>query len=480
MLTRRTFTRLGLGFSIAAAWIVILLRIQPWPFSDYGVFLAVARRLAAGDVLYQGVWDNKDPFVYYSIALAQPLGQLGLWALETLWFVIASIATYGISRHYVLSRYWSLLIGAVLVPVALLPFHYFPGTTHLPGVALSLLGIALFLGHRQLLTGVALGLLFFFKLTMVPIAAAAILVIVLRQRSPRALVPTSLGALITLGVGAAVLVLRGEFAPYLASLVHNVAYSQTNTDSGATGVGAVIAERLTVFSDIHVLITIMTILVVLVTTFIKSGTSEIWLLAASTFIVGLALIAVIGKFPHHAQVLGVSATLTLVTCAVAVQRLRDATPLLAVGLLVAITIGLTGWPSTKGYRDALRNPQGTWVSMTTLDSATLDLINSGPPRSFAVVEGAGIPRSEGLETWDLACRHLAQRPWESDELLGESLECFPSAEVLLVPRNFTTANSPEAFRQFTANVALLLEEGYTCVPATANTVCTRVDPGEAK
>lgn len=480
MLTRRTVARLGVGLSIAAAWTVILLRIQPWPFSDYGVFLAVARRLAAGDVLYQGVWDNKDPFVYYSIALAQPLGQLGLWALETLWFVIASISTYAISRHYFLSRYWSLLIGAVLVPVALLPFHYFPGTTHLPAVALSLSGIALFLAHRQLLTGGALGLLFFFKLTMVPVAVVAILVIALRQRSPRALVPTSLAALITLGVGAVVLALRGEFAAYLASLVHNVAYSQTNTDSGATGIEAVITERLTVFSDIHVLITIITILVVLITTLLRSGTSEIWFLAASTFVVGLASIAVIGKFPHHGQVLGVSAALTLVACTVAVQRLRDATPLLAVGLLVAITVGLTGWPSTKGYRDALRNPQGTWISMTTIDSATLDLTDSGPPRSFAVVEGAGIPRSAGLEAWDLVCRHLAQRPWESDELLSESLECFPSAEVLLAPRDFTTANSPEAFSQFTANVARLLKEEYTCVPATANTVCTRVDPGEAK
>jgi len=96
--TSLTFHRIGLAFALMTTWFVVLLRIQPWPFSDYAVFLAVGQRLRAGDVLYSGIWDNKDPFVYYSIAALQGIGQPALWALEASWFVIASVSIYSIAR----------------------------------------------------------------------------------------------------------------------------------------------------------------------------------------------------------------------------------------------------------------------------------------------------------------------------------------------------------------------------------------------
>lgn len=475
MLTRHTITRIGLAISIAISWFLVLLRIQPWPFSDYGVFLAVARRLSAGDVLYEGVWDNKDPFVYYSLALLQDLGQPALWGLEALWFILASASVFAISRNYGLSRHWSLFIGAVLTPIALIPFHYFPGTTHIPGTALSLVVLATFLRQRYASSGVALGLLFFFKLTMLPLAVVAIAMIVWRKRSLRPLIPTGIAALITLGIGLLALVVRGELGPYLGSLVHNFTYSQTNTESGNTGPLAVIAERLTVLSDVHVLVTVITIGLVLVATFMRARTTEIWLLTAATFVTALLSIAAIGKFPHHAQVLGISAALALVVLPLAFSQFRESKPFLTALLLIAVAIALTGGPYLKGYVDSLRNPQGTWVAMTTTDPATQDLLDSGPPRTFAVVQGAGMPRSPGLEDWQLACRHLAQRPWESDELLQKSLDCFPAAEVLLVPKDFAIVEAPPAYSRFTEEVARLLAEEYACVPGVQNTVCTRLD-----
>lgn len=84
MFHRSALNRIALAALVAVTWVVVLFRIQPWPFSDYAVFLAVARRLNAGEVLYEGIWDNKDPLVYYSIALLQGLGQPALWALEAL------------------------------------------------------------------------------------------------------------------------------------------------------------------------------------------------------------------------------------------------------------------------------------------------------------------------------------------------------------------------------------------------------------
>ena len=450
------------------------MRIQPWPFSDYLVFLAVARRLGAGDVLYEGVWDNKDPFVYYALALVQGLGQPALWALEALWFVLASASVFALSRHYGLSRHWSLFIGAVLTPIALIPFHYFPGTTHLPGIALSLVALAAFVRQRYAISGIALGFLFFFKLSMLPIAVIAIAVVVWRRKSLRSITPTGIAALITFSIGLLVLVVRGEFGPYVGSLVHNFTYSQTNTESGDTGPLAVITERLTVLSDIHVLVTVVTIAVILIATFAHARTTEIWLLTAATFVTALLSILVIGKFPHHAQVLSVSAALALIALAVAFAHARQTHSFISAIVLLAIAIALTGGPYLKGYVDSLRNPQGTWIAMTTTDPATQDLLDSGPPGTFAVMQGAGMPRSPGLEEWELACRHLAQRPWESDELLQESLDCFPTAEVLLVPKDFAPVDSPPAYSRFTQSVAELLDSEYSCEPGTVNTVCTRL------
>ena len=259
MFHRSALNRIALAALVAVTWVVVLFRIQPWPFSDYAVFLAVARRLNAGEVLYEGIWDNKDPLVYYSIALLQGLGQPALWALEALWFIIAGLSIYVISRRYSISQSWSIFLGAVATPIILIPFHYFPGTTHLPGVALSLAAMALMITGRFAASGVALGFLFFFKLSMLPIAIAGIAIIVIKQRSRRDLMPLGLGTVITLAIGGVILVIRGEFIPYLNSLLHNFTYSQTNTATGGTGPLASISERIEVLTDVHVLITTATI-----------------------------------------------------------------------------------------------------------------------------------------------------------------------------------------------------------------------------
>lgn len=476
MFHRSMLNRLGLAASIAITWLVVLLRIQPWPFSDYAVFLAVGRRLNAGDVLYEGIWDNKDPFVYYSIALLQNLGQPALWALEALWFIIAGLSTYVISQQYGISRNWSVFLGAVATPIILVPFHYFPGTTHLPGVALSLAAIALMITGRLAASGVALGFLFFFKLSMLPIALTGLAIVVFKRRQRRHLRPFAIGAAITLAIGGVILVIRGEFIPYLNSLVHNFTYSQTNTATGRTGLLASVSERIEVFTDVHVLITTAVVAVALAVSAPRRRTMELWDVAAGTFLMALLIILAIGKFPHHAQVLGVSAALVLIVLALRFTTLRTRTPLLSAGLALALAIALTGLPYVKGYRDALINPQGTWIAMTTVDSSTQDLLDSGPPRTFAIVQGGGLPRSRGLENWELTCRHIAQRPWESAELLQESLDCFPNADVLLVPQGFTPATGPKAYADFTTSVETLLQTDYECSDASESTVCVRLVP----
>ncbi len=76
------------GLLLVITWVVVIAitvpqaqSIGPQPNGDYGFFTAVAERLVAGDRLYVDIWDNKDPFVFYSIAVARAAGIWGAWAL---------------------------------------------------------------------------------------------------------------------------------------------------------------------------------------------------------------------------------------------------------------------------------------------------------------------------------------------------------------------------------------------------------------
>src|ERR1700677_4353713 len=66
-----------LAVAVLTTWVAIVPRLVPGRTSDRGIFVSVAERLLAGDTLYSGVYDNKEPLFYYFIA-----GQLtlGRWA----------------------------------------------------------------------------------------------------------------------------------------------------------------------------------------------------------------------------------------------------------------------------------------------------------------------------------------------------------------------------------------------------------------
>ena len=64
---------------VTLTWLLLALFTIPRAISrdvgDYGFFTGIAERLRAGDVLYVQVWDNKDPLVFYALAMARTLGQ---------------------------------------------------------------------------------------------------------------------------------------------------------------------------------------------------------------------------------------------------------------------------------------------------------------------------------------------------------------------------------------------------------------------
>ena len=64
---RRVSTaRVAVALALAAAVSIAALRVTPQVWGDPGVWLSVAARLLDGDRLYADVFDNKDPFFFYS------------------------------------------------------------------------------------------------------------------------------------------------------------------------------------------------------------------------------------------------------------------------------------------------------------------------------------------------------------------------------------------------------------------------------
>ena len=86
-------TKLLYALALAAFFgLVLFTRLVPLTVGDREIFVSVGERLVAGDVLYAGVFDNKDPLFYYLVALERAAGPLAEYLAE-LAFVLIAIAS---------------------------------------------------------------------------------------------------------------------------------------------------------------------------------------------------------------------------------------------------------------------------------------------------------------------------------------------------------------------------------------------------
>src|SRR6188472_2767112 len=85
--------RVAVAAALAAAVSLAALRVTPQVWGDPGVWLSVAARLLDGDRLYADVFDNKDPFFFYSYAVAlRVAGVRGPFILEVVWLALGTAA----------------------------------------------------------------------------------------------------------------------------------------------------------------------------------------------------------------------------------------------------------------------------------------------------------------------------------------------------------------------------------------------------
>lgn len=483
------------ALGIVASWTVVVTMTVPRAITgavgDYGFFTGVADRLRAGDVLYEQVWDNKDPFVFYSIALARNFGVGGAWALEVLWVVLACLGAYLIARQVGLSRLLSAFVAWVLAPLVVLGMPYFMGSTHLPGVALVLLAVALALGVRWAWAGVPVGVLVFFKFVMLPLALAVVVTVALASRRSRGLWRFALGFVATVGVVAVVMLVRGELVGFLRTQVDNILYSQSPIVSAAyTSLFQKVAQHVVILVNPHIVAVLLATFTGLVVAAIAhrrgaahrpSGVrgwlaqSTLWWVTAVAFVVAVATIAITGKWFHHAEILAVSSVLVLVLVAHTLRVVWARPGWLAALVAAVLAVPLTALPDVDHYASAVRSVGSTWQDANATDPLTALMAQRAPTTVAFVGQGNLVPRSGGLDGWQVVCRNIAQRPFNPQWMFDETVACLPAAELVVVTNDYGPDPVFPAYNAFIDSVEAVLASQYDCEQVPDFRLCTRRD-----
>ena len=447
---------------VTLTWLLLALFTIPRAISrdvgDYGFFTGIAERLRAGDVLYVQVWDNKDPLVFYSLAIARTLGPNGVtgaWLLEILWVVAAATALYVIARFQRVSRPLAAYVGFGLGPFVILGVAYFMGSTHLPAIALTLVCIACIYSRHPVVAGISVGLIIFFKLVLAPMA------IVIAMTALFALKRRTDLRWFVLGVGSV-----------------NVLYSQSPiVTAEQSGLLQKIAQHIVILVNPQVAAIEFTTLAIVVLTApwwsrskLQNGsTSVLWWITASGFTGAVAVIGVTGKWFHHAQALHIPAALSLVLLASWLVNATMIRSLFIAGLCVLVTYPLAGLPQPSLYTTAVTKLPNRWEQATSPDTLT-SILRERSPAAVSFV-GETVPQASGLEKWTIACRHIAQRPFNPEEVFDETLECLPSSEVIVVSQALDVTTNFPAYDAFIAGVRGKLDEGFVCEENAGLLIC---------
>ena len=479
--------KISVAILAALTWLLVIGMTIPRAISggvaDYGFFTAVAERMRAGDTLYVEVWDNKDPFVFFFLAIARnvgPNGVIGSWLLEISWVVIAAIALYVIGKRTQIPSILAAFSAFVLAPIVILGMPYFMGNTHLPAIALLLAALALIYTNHPVGAGIAIGVLLFFKLVMVPIALVTITAALLANRKRPAMVPVLGGLTATLASIGLLLAIRGELVAFVDTQVHNILYSQSPIVSAEqTGLVQKIGQHVVILVNPHIagLILVTALIGIATIPYLAANKhrwpelSGLWWTTAAAFVMAGLTIVATGKWFHHANIFAVSSTLAIVLLAGWLTNQRSTTALIAAILTAAVTYPLAATPPPAHYTSALTEFGQRWSEATTVDSLTRAL-RDREPTSVSFI-GESVPRSGGLEEWTIACRHVAQRPFNPAEIFTETLECLPTSQTIVLTRDFAPEPNFPAFEAFISGVEDLTEREYTCERVETYRICER-------
>ena len=448
--------------AVIIVWVVLLWRVFPIPSGDFGVFVAVADRLNAGDRLYVDVWDNKDPVLYWVLASSRWISPFGPWLLEMLWLVVAATSAGLLAKSAGLNFRASVLVGAAMTPIIITGGAYWAGTSHQPGVALALLSAALISRRRVICGSVVLGVILFVKITVFPVAVVAACVLLWQspQRGQQ-FTKAIAGAAASMISIVVLLALRGELGGYLDSIAANFSYSARAIE-GAGRAATLLATSTLIIAAAIAIALALTI-----------PPRFFWWLTVATGITAIAVIALTGKFWHHAHVMAIPAVFSAILLA------KRFTPLQR-GNLIGVAAGLVsawllaGAPTPNTYVDPMLYARGN-ISSVTAESpylTALQRVNAPSQARFTIIGQGNDTAAAALAVDTLACPRMAQYDWESAGAFNEALACVREADVVLVASDIQPGTDSD-YNQFVRELQILLAEGFTCSSEGDRTACAK-------
>ncbi|MCZ7589022.1 MAG: hypothetical protein M5U27_09260 [Gaiella sp.] len=435
----------GVVASLVAGVALAGVRVEPQVWGDPGVWLSVGARLLDGDRLYADVFDNKDPFFFYSYAAALWAGGVrGPFVLEVVWL---GVATGGMALALRALRVGTaaMLAGALVYPFALTAAWYVPGATMVPALALAPLALWLWVRGSTSASGALVVVSMLFKLNLGLVVAAPLLALLALggdgvSRRRRALEGLG-GAGVALLLTAIVLAVRGELHPYLDLIAYNVHYSDAGVHGG--GVGAhlhVVRELFAAAGKWQLPAAELAAVVLLLTAlvgWVRLGQTfrRVSAVAVAAFAAAMVTLAATAIFVVHLQMLAYPAALGAAMLVLVAKHVWKPFAALAAAGFVVFAVR-----SSLELEDLSRWTTGAWTTAPvstpghTLESARLVAFPGSERVTYAVLgrntEDGHAAFVDG--TMDLRCRYFHQYPFYRQDQLDETIDCVRHEEPMLV------------------------------------------------
>jgi len=480
------FSSLGIWvpISVCLIWIAVLPKIIPGLNLDRGIFVSVAERILAGDVLYRDVWDNKDPLFYFSIALGRLVSPYADVFMEIFWIACAASAVLVLARWRGCDSRTALFLAFGVTPIILTGGLYVPGFTHLPGIAVTLMVMAAAVSRRYAVVGALIAVLTFLKIVMLPIAFLLFLTVILIRRRWGAIVPAGVAfALIAIAI-LGLLQARGELIPYVQSLILNVSYSQGSLVGGTWGPVIDHLLRAKSTASIGALGTILLALAYVLLANRRNGRvlarNERSLImvacTGSSLLAGLTVLSFTGLWPHHAQVLYVAAVLVAIDVVHRLQPIFNVRGLLPVAAFACLAIMLSGPATPTKYVSSVLSAPQSLVALGQVPAESKAILSIAPAGTYARVgQNDDGGHAFGLGNWKLVCPRFHQYPFDSAQVLDGVLDCIPSAEVIVVSPTAVPVAGNATWNTYLDRVETTLHAHYSCALSGVERICTRRD-----
>jgi hypothetical protein len=487
-LKKTTFSAIIIAISIVQ-FLVIFPRIVPSiNLPDRGIFVSVAERLLAGNKLYIGVWENKDPIFYWMIAFGRIFSPFADIILEILYILIAAISLYFLTLSFNLRKTSSLIIGSIACPIIITGGNYYPGYSHLPGTALALASLAFLLRDRYFFSGLLLSFLLFTKLTTAPVLISMVIVLLIANWNLRKFKILLLGIIFGTAIPVTGLLVRGEFLGYIENFKFNIAYANENLyPSWPRPVAHILKSSNSISLSLSLIIIL--ILIAEYSRLKKVNFSEnqlidwiLWGITSAAFITSYIVISFTGLWDHHNQILYIPALLSIIIFTKFTELVFQHKPFLMILVTIILAILLSG-PKPGTLLVTYKEMKQELLSLNSLSpeaSAILTVTKTGTYARIGSNDDQG--HAYGLRNLKLVCPYFhlyPSAPMSGGKFMMKTLDCLPSAETIIISSTFipmlkvnSVAENPWII--FMSKVSQLLEEKYNSKIISGVMICSKL------